>query len=105
MTEEKLIVYGAKCVWWDSIDKAGKIQGQSGHSLPCCPYCKGVLFQQSESDWWFAVQKFENEGHKGYREFIEWQRGKCFPKFEDLKRAYKTNNLILDLDVLKWLDT
>ncbi len=86
---EKLIVYGAShCVWWDSIDKAGGIPIEGCPPLPCCPHCGGVLFQQEESAWWKGVDRYEVEGHPGYRKFVEWWRGKCFPTYEAARAAY-----------------
>lgn len=101
---ENLIVYGARCVWWDSINKAGQTPPRNGYSLPCCPHCSGVLFQQTEEEWWEGVRKYEADGHKGYKDFVDWWRGKCFPTFADAKRSYKLNHMIFDLDVLRWID-
>jgi hypothetical protein len=70
------IVYGAGCSWWDSIDKVAK----TASGLPCCPHCGGVLFEvANEARWWRDVQMFESEHEPGYRKFIEWLRGRCFP--------------------------
>ncbi len=98
------IVYGANCVWWDDISKVGKLKGRSGYDLPCCPHCNGVLFQQEEEDWWQGVTRYESEGHPGYKQFVEWWRGKCFKDLNTAKEAYKLNHSIFDLNVLKWLD-
>lgn len=74
------IVYGAQCVWWDSIHHAGR-----GAAIPVCPECGSPLFEvESESAWWASVALFESgeaDGikKKGYRDFLEWLRGKCFP--------------------------
>ncbi len=101
---EQLVVYGARCVWWDTIDKAKSTPRPDGPGLPCCPHCGGVLFQQSEPGWWAGVARYESEGHPGYRKFVEWWRGKCFTTFPAAKRAYKAAGGGLDLDVLKWID-
>jgi len=87
---ENLIVYGATCVWWDSIDKAA-IQKESGldYGLPCCPHCGGVLFQQEETTWNKSIAEYENNNHPGYSEFIAWLRGKCFPTQEKAEAEYK----------------
>ena len=80
------IVYGARCAWWDSIDQVGK--HPSG--LPCCPHCKGMLFQlDSEAEWWGQIDRHEAEGHPGYRAMWEWSRGRCFPDFEAMQAAYR----------------
>ncbi len=45
------LVYGARCTWWDSKDKAaGK-----GDELPRCPNCGGVLFETPEATWFYQV--------------------------------------------------
>jgi len=69
------IVYGATCTWWDSIDKVAATDS----GLPCCPHCRGVLFESSNDDWEAQTMK-HNEKHPGYKEFIAWSRGKCFKK-------------------------
>lgn len=84
------IAYGARCTWWDSIRKVGKTSpGQSGMSIPCCPHCRGVLFEvDNEGKWFASVDKYEADGHPGYRAMMEWARGKCFKDMVTLKRAY-----------------
>lgn len=85
------IPYGARCTWWDSIDKVDHTAaGQSGHALPCCPHCGGMLFEvQSEKEWFDGADRYEANGHPGYRSMLEWARGKCFPDFAALKAAYE----------------
>jgi hypothetical protein len=76
------VAYGAQCTWWDDIDKVGVMNG----GLPCCPKCKGVLMEvESPEIWWKGVDAYEAKGFKGYREFVEWGRGKCYKHF---KTAY-----------------
>lgn len=89
-----IIVYGVHCTWWDDIGKICRLPSQSGHSLPCCPHCYGLLFQQDEPKWWADVDKFEADGHPGYRAMIEWQRGKCFPNTTAMKDAYARRGLL-----------
>lgn len=83
MSDDKRIAYGARCTWWDSIDKVGKRYTGPlpiGPALPCCPHCKGMLLEMdSASAWWDVAAKFEADGHKGYRRWITWLRGKCYP--------------------------
>lgn len=69
------IVYGATCTWWDTIYSASTV-GEA--KIPCCPFCKGVLFETREAQWWAAVDKAD-EAYPGYRARVEWSRGKCFP--------------------------
>lgn len=82
---EQLIVYGATCVWWDSIDKAAT---KPGSGLPCCPHCGSVLLQVEEGSWWQGVDTHA-EKESGYREFIEWSRGRCFPTLAVARKAYE----------------
>ena len=101
------IVYGANCVWWDTIDNAGSldlIRHPEQPPMPCCPKCKGMLFQMDSDEWWRGVEHRESEGWVHYKNFIEWLKGKCFPTFKDAKRKYKYSRLILNPDILKWLD-
>ena len=89
MTTDPRIVYGTRCVWWDSIAKVGRTEG-GRHPLPCCPRCGGALFEvPSEADWWAGVDRHEKAGNPGYRAFVEWLRGKCFPKYEDARFVYE----------------
>lgn len=78
------IAYGARCTWWDSIQKVGERDG-----LPCCPHCRNVLFEMpSEQQWYSGVDLHEAAGHPGYRAMIEWARGKCFPNLSAVQEAY-----------------
>lgn len=84
------IPYGMRCTWWDSISKVGlTAHGPSGHRLPCCPICGGMLFEvESEAKWFEGVDRHEASGHPGYRAMIEWARGKCFRNFAAMSAAY-----------------
>jgi hypothetical protein len=83
MSNDPRIAYGAQCSWWDSIDKVGHTDRMSGpHTLPCCPKCGGMLFEvDSIQQWWTQVDQYD-KGHSGYREFVEWLRGKCFKSWK-----------------------
>jgi hypothetical protein len=84
------IVYGASCLWWDSIDKVGKRDIANGVSLPCCPHCRGVLYEIPDSQsWWSAVDKHDAT-HSGYRGLIEWARGRCFKTVQQATAVYKS---------------
>ena len=86
--QDTRIPYGARCTWWDSIDKVGSRLTPSG-SIPCCPHCRNVLFEVESEEVWFAgADRYEAAGHPGYRAMLEWGRGKCFPDLEALKDAY-----------------
>ena len=84
------IPYGIRCTWWDSIDKVALTPpGPSGHQIPCCPHCGGVLFEvESEAKWFEGVDRHEANGHPGYRAMVEWSRGKCFPNYAALESAF-----------------
>jgi hypothetical protein len=97
--KDERIVYGATCTWWDSIDKVGlthveagvfaPLMPMPGHRLPCCPKCGGVLYElPTEADWFKGVDRYEHDGHPGYRAMTEWARGKCFPNHEAMTKAY-----------------
>lgn len=78
------LCYGARCTWFGSIHEAASIAG----GLPCCPRCRGVLFEMpDEGEWWRGIDEFERGAHPsdprphpGYRAMWEWQRAqsRCF---------------------------
>lgn len=87
MTTDTRIVYGATCRWWDSIDKASSTDGSG---LPCCPICGGVLFEVPTAEaWWRDVDDFEADGHPGYRELLEFTRGKCYKSMDAATAAWE----------------
>ena len=73
------VVYGARCSWWETIDKAA-----TRHSgLPACPHCLGPLFEvENLREWWDGAARYEDDGHPGYVDFLRWDRGKCYPTLE-----------------------
>lgn len=92
--EEKMIAYGATCVWWDDKEKVDILGSGLGSGLPCCPHCKGVLCEMPEMEWASSVEDRDKED-PGYKSVIYWGRGKCFRTYYDLLQAYK--NEIRDL--------
>lgn len=79
------VVHGARCTWWDGIEKVASRDG-----IPCCPHCKNVLFEfPTPEAWWSRVADFEGQGHAGYRTFVEWLKGKCFPGMKEALAAYE----------------
>ena len=76
-------VYGARCAWFGPISAVGHLPG----GLPCCPYCKSVLFEMPESQWWEGVDRHEKV-HPGYRAMIEWAADKHFASFKEMQTAY-----------------
>jgi hypothetical protein len=89
---DERIAYGARCAWWDSIHNVGvkHIPGSGGPGLPCCPHCGSVLMEvPSIENWNQNMDKYEADGHPGYRAMMEWSRGKCFPTMTALRSAYE----------------
>lgn len=85
---DDMVVYGACCVWWDSIDKVGRTPpGPGGHQLPCCPHCGSVLLQMDAGKWFKALRD-ANSKETGYEDMLKWSRGKCFRTFPELRAAY-----------------
>ena len=79
------VVYGARCAWWGSIAEVA-----SNGGLPSCPHCGSVLYEMENFDkWWSGVDRFEAAGHPGYRQFVEWTKGKHFLSFKAAAAAYK----------------
>lgn len=84
------VVYAVNCTWWDTIDKAGK----NPNGLPVCPKCGSPLFEmESEELWWAGVTAHESQNNPGYAKFIEWARGKCFPRYEEAQARFKIEEL------------
>jgi hypothetical protein len=57
-TGELVTVYGVNCTWYD--DKANAATtgtGRTGHGLPCCPHCGGMLFEIDTPVWDDAVHR------------------------------------------------
>lgn len=90
MPDER-IAYGARCTWWDSVTRAGKWTPKGkDYSIPTCPFCKGALFEVPNLAVWQAqADEHDKNGHEGYRAFIDWCQGKCFPGIHSAKNAYK----------------
>lgn len=91
-TKDKRIVYGARCFWWDSIDRAGRTPpGPSGISLPCCPFCGSVLMEVPDLGiWWRGNRDAIDEGRApaDHLALLRWSRGKCFPTLADARAAW-----------------
>lgn len=80
------IVYGARCMWWGSIDESAT----AGSGLPVTPCCGSPMFEvESEAEWWAQVDAHEERtGTRGYRQFIEWLRGRCYPTPDAALQAF-----------------
>lgn len=80
------IVYGARCVWWNTITHAAT----TPNGLPCCPHCHNVLYEYgTEREWWNSATQHEHNGHPGYKTFLEWLRGRCYPNYPTAVAAYE----------------
>jgi len=90
--EDTRIVCGARCCWWDSIDKVGSTPATGGATLPACPHCGGVLYEYpNEAEWWASVDRYEQcSGTVGYRGLMEWLRGRCVRDLAAALKAYET---------------
>ena len=101
MAEVMPLPYGARCSWWDTMDKVGKLPGTASPlgSIPCCPICSNVLFQHNEGlESWMqkAREHAERTGDKDYVEFLEWARGRCFPNFQFARQAFDRRSILPD---------
>lgn len=87
---DKRIAYGARCTWWGSIYEIGTVQGAGGRSLPCCPRCRGPLFEvPSALEWFRQVKAHDREYCQNYEKFIAWVRGRCYRWLDDAVRDWR----------------
>lgn len=85
MTDTR-VAFGARCTWWDDIHQVGR---HPFNRLPCCPHCKGMLFEKSDLASFMAdVDAYEADGHPGYRALLTWMRGRCYRTLEAASAAY-----------------
>lgn len=82
-------------MWWDAKSRVGVLPS----GLPCCPHCRGVLFEMPEVQWWEGVVKHAQK-QPGYETMVEWGRGRCFRKSTDLESAWKVAVARRDSDAL-----
>lgn len=90
------LAYGATCTWFGPIQEVGT---KTEHRLPCCPLCGGVLFEMpTEQEWWDGIDKYERDGHPGYRALWEWQRKvkRCFPLRDGIKALEAAHKAALE---------
>lgn len=99
VAEDTRIAYGAHCTWWGNIQDVGirriKALGTIDASLPCCPFCKNMLFEHAnEEEFLSGARTHEDDGHPGYVEFILWLKGKkCFKTIQAAMAFYQEEKL------------
>lgn len=74
----RMVAYGARCTWWDEKSEVGSLPS----GLPCCPVCRGVLFEADADDFLGKLDDPQYEefgGMEQYPAFVRWLRGKCYP--------------------------
>jgi len=71
----KEIWYGSCSYWTDDWDKLKLV----GHGLPVCPCCGAPGFITPTDDWLKGAQRFEDEGHPRYVEFLNDNKERCLP--------------------------
>lgn len=83
---DRRIAYGAGCLWWGPIQAVGVTVG----GLPCCPQCRGLLFEMdSEAVFLAAAKRYEeDQARPGYVTFIRWLKGRCFKTQAAAEAAY-----------------
>lgn len=79
-----LIVYGATCTWWDEKEKAVV---PPGRSIPGCPHCQSVLFEQDKAVWLRQIEEHDRR-NPGYKDFMLWLKGKCHPNLKNAQFEY-----------------
>ena len=78
------VAYGVTCTWWEDKEKVGL----SPEGLPCCPHCKGALYEMSQAEWDHGIA-MHTAASPGYTEFMAWARGQCFADYATAQKAYK----------------
>lgn len=105
----KLHVYSARCSWHGPIEKAGlldmgpapiqlktatrtiELKPVPGGGLPCCPFCKSVLFQIDEDKFWKDCVKYAKQTNSpNYPEFMLWlmKQPRCWPTVSDAAAVF-----------------
>lgn len=65
------IVYGARCLWWGSINETHVIPGVG---IPCCPHCGSPLFEVDSIAVWTAGIQEQSKIDPHYAQFVDWLR-------------------------------
>lgn len=84
--EDTRVVYGATCTFWGPIGSVGI----NDNGLPCCPHCKGMLFESPiEGTFLEGAPNHEIDGHPGYLSMLKWAKGKCFRNINEVEEAFR----------------
>lgn len=85
--DRRLVVYGATCTWWGTLDEVKATPA----GLPCCPYCGGVLFETSREDWTKGAARQAAVDGDEYLKVVAWLReaGRCFKSFAIATAAWR----------------
>ena len=89
---DRRVVCGATCCWWDFASRmATKSTARGKPPLPCCPHCRGVLFEvDSIETWTEGVERYAAENDDpAYPVFMHWLRGRCFPHIDQARAAWR----------------
>lgn len=73
LVDSRIVFSATDCGWWDSIEKASTLPT----GIPCCPFCRSVLMECKEQDWWDGARQYEKNGHPGYVADLKAKRGIC----------------------------
>jgi hypothetical protein len=82
---DRRIAFGERCTWWGSIDEVA-----AGGLRPCCPHCRGPLLALPSIDCWNQTVDVQDAIQPGYKAFIAWLRGHCYPTLLVAEAAYWT---------------
>ncbi len=72
----KELWYGSCSYWTDDWDKLKT----TPQGIPVCPHCGAPGFITPEADWLKGAQRFEDEGHPRYVEFLNANKEQCLPR-------------------------
>lgn len=83
--EDKRVVTGVGCCWWDDISKVSI----NTVGLPCCPFCNSVLFEfETEEKFFNGAVEYEKNGHPNYVEQLKWMKGKHFKSMKEAEESF-----------------
>lgn len=89
-----MLAMSISCTWWDSLTKAALEHGQ-----PVCPHCGRPALRFPEKLWWERIDYHGNSSAPGYRQFVEWLRGRCFPNERQARAVYGVQFVTIEREV------